>query len=193
MMFDLGVMAIETPEDLGGADIHCRQSGVTDHYAHDDHHAIALLRQAVSHLNRCKRPNLEVREPVEPVYPAEDLYGIVNHDRRKPFDVREIIARIVDASDFDEFKALYGDAAFREYFALWCRGYELDDFVYQLDPEEGYLLVQSMQLSEAESFYRPLRTYPFMAGTYTPIYQWLNALIIRMTQPRLASGRIIST
>ena len=100
---------IVTAEELGGADVHCRQSGVTDHYANDDRHAIALLRQSVANLNRVKHANIEIREPIEPRYPATDLYGIVPADRRQPFDVREIIARLVDDSAFDEFKALFGD------------------------------------------------------------------------------------
>lgn len=100
---------IVTAEELGGADVHCRQSGVTDHYANDDRHAIALLRQSVANLNRVKHANIEIRKPMEPRYPATDLYGIVPADRRQPFDVREIIARLVDDSAFDEFKALFGD------------------------------------------------------------------------------------
>ena len=100
---------VVSAEELGGADVHCRQSGVTDHYANDDRHALALLRQAVAKLNRPKRIDIELREPRAPRYDARDLYGIVPADRRQPFDVREIIARLVDDSDFDEFKALYGD------------------------------------------------------------------------------------
>lgn len=100
---------VVSAEELGGADVHCRQSGVTDHYANDDRHALALLRQSVSNLNRVKSVNIEVREPKEPRYPAADLYGIIPADRRQPFDVREVIARIVDDSAFDEFKALFGD------------------------------------------------------------------------------------
>ncbi|WOJ93190.1 carboxyl transferase domain-containing protein [Congregibacter variabilis] len=100
---------IVTAEELGGADVHCRQSGVTDHYANDDRHAIALLRQSVANLNRVKHAEIEIRKPIEPRYPATDLYGIVPADRRQPFDVREVIARLVDDSAFDEFKALFGD------------------------------------------------------------------------------------
>ncbi|MFT4768040.1 MAG: 3-methylcrotonyl-CoA carboxylase beta subunit [Glaciecola sp.] len=100
---------IVSAEELGGADVHCRQSGVTDHYANDDRHALALLRQSVANLNRVKHANIEIRKPVEPRYPATDLYGIVPADRRQPFDVREVIARLVDDSAFDEFKALFGD------------------------------------------------------------------------------------
>ncbi len=99
---------VVTAEELGGADVHSRVSGVTDHYANDDRHALALARGIVRTLNKPKRVDLEIRQPVEPLYPAEDLYGIVPDDTRKPFEVREVIARIVDGSEFDEFKALYG-------------------------------------------------------------------------------------
>ena len=95
-------------EELGGADVHCRQSGVTDHMAQDDAHAISLMRRAVARLNRRKSVDLDVTPTREPAYPARDIYGIVPADTRQPFDVREIIARIVDGSEFDEFKALYG-------------------------------------------------------------------------------------
>jgi 3-methylcrotonyl-CoA carboxylase beta subunit len=95
-------------EELGGADIHSRESGVTDHYARNDHHALQLARNAVSRLNRVKPVSLDVADVVEPLYPASDLLGIVPKNVRKPYDVREIIARIVDGSEFDEFKALYG-------------------------------------------------------------------------------------
>ena len=95
-------------EELGGADVHCRVSGVTDHYAHDDAHALALARRVVATLNRRKVVALATRPPREPVYDAEDLYGIVPVERGKPYEVREVIARLVDGSEFDEFKALYG-------------------------------------------------------------------------------------
>ena len=99
---------VVSAEELGGADVHSRTSGVTDHYANDDHHALAIARRIVGTLNRPKRVELELRKPAEPLYPADDLYGIVPSDSRKPFDVRDIIARIVDGSEFEEFKALYG-------------------------------------------------------------------------------------
>ncbi len=95
-------------EDLGGAEVHSRTSGVTDHYARDDAHALAICRRIVSHLNRVKAPAIEMREPEEPGCDPAEIYGLVPTDVRKPFEVREIIARIVDASRFDEFKALYG-------------------------------------------------------------------------------------
>ena len=95
-------------EELGGADIHTRESGVADHYAENDAHAIAIVRRAVAALNRRKPVDLVCREPVEPEHDPADLAGIVPADYRKPYEVREVIARIVDGSEFDEFKALYG-------------------------------------------------------------------------------------
>ncbi|MEM7080943.1 MAG: carboxyl transferase domain-containing protein [Pseudomonadota bacterium] len=95
-------------EALGGADVHSRESGVTDHYAQNDHHALQLARDAVARLNRTKAPNVDITDPVEPAYPASDLLGIVPKNVREQYDVREIIARIVDGSQFDEFKALFG-------------------------------------------------------------------------------------
>lgn len=99
---------IISAEELGGADVHCRTSGVADHYALDDQHALSIARRIVSHFNRSKSTALVMRQPQEPLYDASELYGIVPTDIRKPFDMREVIARIVDASEFDEFKALYG-------------------------------------------------------------------------------------
>lgn len=99
---------IITAEELGGADIHCRQSGVADYYAENDAHALNLARQAVKHLNRSKPQDLNRIESKEPLYDAHELEGIIPLDSRKPFDIKEIIARIVDGSVFDEFKALYG-------------------------------------------------------------------------------------
>ncbi|CAL1276465.1 unnamed protein product [Larinioides sclopetarius] len=98
-----------TSEQLGGADLHCRKSGVTDYYATDDEHALHLTRRIVRHLNRRKPSQLSVIDPVEPKFSSEDLYGIVGSNLKKTFDVREVIARIVDGSQFDEFKALYGE------------------------------------------------------------------------------------
>ncbi|MDP3704378.1 MAG: carboxyl transferase domain-containing protein [Legionellaceae bacterium] len=95
-------------EALGGADIHCRQSGVADYYAENDAHALQLTRQAVGHLNRIKPHVLHRITSREPAYAIDELDGIIPTDTRKPFDIREIIARLVDGSDFDEFKALYG-------------------------------------------------------------------------------------
>jgi len=99
---------IVTAEELGGADVHCKISGVTDYYALNDEHALQLARSCVKRLNRKKNIPLDIADPVDPLYPAEEIYGIVGTDLRKPYDVREIIARIVDGSDFDEFKKLFG-------------------------------------------------------------------------------------
>jgi len=99
---------VVTAEDLGGGDVHTRLSGVADHLAQNDLHAIALARQAVKNLNARKVSPITTIDPVAPRYPAEELYGVIPTDTRKPFDVREIIARIVDGSDFDEFKSRFG-------------------------------------------------------------------------------------
>ncbi|MEM9533139.1 MAG: carboxyl transferase domain-containing protein, partial [Pseudomonadota bacterium] len=95
-------------EALGGAEVHSSRSGVTDHLAENDQHALSLARDIVSHLNQDKPASLTVRAPREPLHPAEQLYGIVPRDTRRPFDVRQIIARITDGSELQEFKARYG-------------------------------------------------------------------------------------
>ena len=99
---------VVSAEDLGGGDVHTRLSGVADHLAQNDAHALALARQAVGSLNRKKNIELQLREPVAPLYAKQEIYGIIPADSRKPFDVREIIARIVDGSEFAEFKARFG-------------------------------------------------------------------------------------
>jgi 3-methylcrotonyl-CoA carboxylase beta subunit len=95
-------------ESLGGAEVHTSISGVADHFAENDAHALTIARDVLGHLNRNKPMPLALREPAPPRYPAEEIYGIVPRDTRIPFDIREIIARIVDASEFQEFKARYG-------------------------------------------------------------------------------------
>ena len=97
-----------TAEDLGGADVHTRVSGVADHFAENDHHALAQVRRIIANLNWSKQGRLTMQTPQEPSYPIEELYGVIPADTRKPYDVREVIARLVDASQFDEFKARYG-------------------------------------------------------------------------------------
>ena len=100
---------VVSAEELGGADVHTRQSGVADHFADDDAHALGIARRIVGNLNRAKQLAIwSCVPPREPLYPAEELYGIVPADPRTPYDVREVIARIVDGSELDEFKALYG-------------------------------------------------------------------------------------
>jgi 3-methylcrotonyl-CoA carboxylase beta subunit len=99
---------VVSAEDLGGGDVHTRLSGVADHLAQDDYHALALARQAVANLNKPKAMQGVVRTPVPPQLDSKELYGVIPTDTRKPFDVREIIARVVDDSAFDEFKARFG-------------------------------------------------------------------------------------
>jgi 3-methylcrotonyl-CoA carboxylase beta subunit len=99
---------VVSAEDLGGGDVHTRLSGVADHLAQNDVHALALARQAVKSLNAQKAPNIATHTPVPPLFDAQELYGVIPTDTRKPFDVREIIARIVDGSEFDEFKSRFG-------------------------------------------------------------------------------------
>jgi 3-methylcrotonyl-CoA carboxylase beta subunit len=99
---------VVTAEDLGGGDVHTRLSGVADHLAENDTHALALARQIVSNLNWQKAIPLSTTEPRAPKLDAAELHGVIPIDTRKPFDVREIIARVVDGSEFDEFKARYG-------------------------------------------------------------------------------------
>jgi 3-methylcrotonyl-CoA carboxylase beta subunit len=99
---------VVTTEELGGAEVHTRVSGVADHYAQDDKHALSIVRRIVSNLNYKKNVLLSVAEPRDPAYPAEELYGVIPADPRKPYDIREILARLVDGSELDEFKQNYG-------------------------------------------------------------------------------------
>ena len=99
---------IVTAEELGGAEVHTRQSGVADHYAQNDADALGIARRIVGHLNRSKRAPATMTEPREPHYDPRELYGVIPADTRKPYDVREVIARIVDGSELDEFKQNYG-------------------------------------------------------------------------------------
>ncbi len=110
---------VVTAEDLGGAEVHTRISGVADHLAENDSHALGIARSIIANLNRPKPMPLEVREPRPPLYDPKEIYGIVSADLRKPYDVREIIARIVDASEFDEFKAHYGTTLVTGFAHIW--------------------------------------------------------------------------
>ncbi len=110
---------VVTAEELGGADLHCRTSGVTDHYAVDDAHALAIARRLVANINRPKRLDIAVQPPKEPLYDPRELYGIIPDDTRKPYDVREVIARVVDGSRFDEFKQLYGATLVCGFAHIW--------------------------------------------------------------------------
>ncbi len=100
---------VVSAEDLGGGDVHARVSGVVDHLAANDADALRIARSIVGNLNRTKKIELATRPSAEPLYAAEELYGVIPADTRKPYDVREVIARLVDGSEFDEFKKLYGD------------------------------------------------------------------------------------
>src|SRR5512140_2733222 len=110
---------VVSAEELGGADVHSRQSGVTDHYAQNDAHAIGIARRSVGTLKPAARPNLNMHPPREPLFPAEEIYGVVPVDGRNPFDVRAIIARVVDGSEFDEFKKLYGTTLVCGFAHIW--------------------------------------------------------------------------
>ncbi|WP_426418012.1 carboxyl transferase domain-containing protein [Bradyrhizobium genosp. A] len=110
---------VVSAEELGGADVHSRQSGVTDHYAQNDAHAIGIARRIVGTLKPSVRPNLNMHPPRNPLFAAEEIYGVVPVDGRKPFDVRDIIARVVDGSEFDEFKKLYGTTLVCGFAHIW--------------------------------------------------------------------------
>jgi len=110
---------VVTAEELGGADVHSRTSGVTDHYAMDDRHALAIARRIVANLNRPKRHDLEVASPEDPAYDPHEIYGVLPRDVRQPYDARELIARIVDGSRLDEFKRLYGETLVCGFAHVW--------------------------------------------------------------------------
>jgi 3-methylcrotonyl-CoA carboxylase beta subunit len=125
-----------TEEELGGADVHARTSGVVDHYATDDTHALEIVREIVSNLNRRKILPPDMRESVEPRYDPGELYSIVPIDPREPYDVREVIARLVDGSEFHEFKQLYGDT-------LVCGFAHLHGFPVGIVANNGILFSES--------------------------------------------------
>ncbi len=108
-----------TAEELGGADVHCRRSGVADHYAEDDAHALAIARAIVANLGAADRAPCAMQKPAPPRYDPAELYGIATVDRRKHFDMREIIARLVDDSALDEFKQLYGPTLITGFAHIW--------------------------------------------------------------------------
>jgi len=110
---------VVTAEELGGAEVHSRISGVTDHYAFDDRHALGIARCIVGNLNRAKSVQVEIKPPCEPLYPAEEIYGVIPPDTRRPYEVREVIARIVDGSELDEFKRLYGQTLVCGFARIW--------------------------------------------------------------------------
>jgi 3-methylcrotonyl-CoA carboxylase beta subunit len=106
-------------EDLGGGDLHGRKSGVVDHVAENDEHALTIVRDIISHLGPIHKPDIDLKAPRPPKYDAEELYGVIPDDVRAPYDVREVIARIVDASEFHEFKALYGSTLVCGFAHIW--------------------------------------------------------------------------
>ncbi|NOX58303.1 MAG: methylcrotonoyl-CoA carboxylase, partial [Planctomycetes bacterium] len=110
---------VVSSEDLGGADVHCRTSGVADHIAHNDEDALAITRHIVRHLGMQRKTSLRTVPVEEPKYDASEIYGVIQKDIRKPYDVREVIARIVDGSRFHEFKALYGESLVAGFAHVW--------------------------------------------------------------------------
>ena len=106
-------------EDLGGGDLHGRKSGVVDHVADNDEHALTIVRDIISHLPKSRTPDINMAEPAQPKYAAEELYGIIPQDVRAPYDVHEVIARLVDGSEFHEFKALYGGTLVCGFAHIW--------------------------------------------------------------------------
>jgi 3-methylcrotonyl-CoA carboxylase beta subunit len=106
-------------EDLGGGELHTRKSGVADHLAESDEHALTIVRDIVSHLGPVHPHGLPLKEPRAPKYPAEDIYALIPDDVRAPYDVHEVIARLVDGSEFHEFKALYGATLVCGFAHIW--------------------------------------------------------------------------
>ncbi|MFT3760743.1 carboxyl transferase domain-containing protein [Thauera sp.] len=129
---------VVSAEDLGGGDVHTRLSGVADHLAENDSHALYLARRIVSNLNRTKPLGVALGQGEEPAYDPEEIYGIIPTDTRKPFDVREIIARVVDGSRFDEFKARYGST-------LVCGFAQLHGYPVGIVANNGILFGESAQ------------------------------------------------
>ncbi|TLU65207.1 methylcrotonoyl-CoA carboxylase [Thalassotalea litorea] len=129
---------VVSAEELGGADVHCRTSGVADHFAQNDQHALQLVRQAVGNLNRVKAGQLSIKAPSEPLYDGKEIYGVIPKDTRQPYDVREIIARVVDGSNFDEFKALYGTT-------LVCGFAHIHGYPVGIVANNGILFAESAQ------------------------------------------------
>jgi acetyl-CoA carboxylase carboxyltransferase component len=127
-----------TAEELGGADVHARRSGVADHYATSDEHALALVRSIVRNLHRRKEPPWDVAEPEEPAVDPSELYGLIPEDYRQSFDAREVIARIVDGSRFHEFKELYGET-------LVCGFARIEGFPVGILANNGVLFAESSQ------------------------------------------------
>ncbi|MDJ0919239.1 MAG: carboxyl transferase domain-containing protein [Woeseiaceae bacterium] len=125
-------------ETLGGGAVHSRISGVTDHLADNDEHALSIAREIVANTNASQHPYLELKEPSEPEYDAGEIYGVVSHEYRFPYDIREIIARIVDASEFHEFKKLYGAT-------LVCGFAHINGYPVGIVANNGILFMESAQ------------------------------------------------
>ena len=128
---------VVTAEELGGADVHCRRSGVADHLAENDAHALGVTRELVANIER-RPPSIAARKPAPPRYDADELLGLIPADLHKPFDIREVIARIVDESAFDEFKPLYGATLVTGFAHIW--GYPVGIFA-----NNGILFSESAQ------------------------------------------------
>ncbi|PAV47897.1 methylcrotonoyl-CoA carboxylase [Pseudomonas sp. HAR-UPW-AIA-41] len=129
---------VVSAEDLGGADVHCKTSGVADHYAENDEHALAIARRSIANLNWRKQGQLQARTPIAPRYASEELYGVIPADSKQPFDVREVIARLVDDSQLDEFKALFGTT-------LVCGFAHLHGYPVAILANNGILFAESAQ------------------------------------------------
>jgi 3-methylcrotonyl-CoA carboxylase beta subunit len=129
---------VVTAEELGGADVHCRRSGVADHLAENDAHALGLTRELVANIERRRPPSIAARKPAPPRYDTDELLGLIPADSHKPFDIREVIARIVDESAFDEFKPLYGATLVTGFAHIW--GYPVGIFA-----NNGILFSESAQ------------------------------------------------
>ncbi|KQQ59903.1 methylcrotonoyl-CoA carboxylase [Pseudomonas sp. Leaf127] len=129
---------VVTAEALGGAEVHCKTSGVADHYAENDAHALALARRCVANLNWRKLGQLDCVAPIAPRYAADELYGVIPADTKQPFDVREIIARLVDDSALDEFKALFGTT-------LVCGFARLNGYPIAILANNGILFAEAAQ------------------------------------------------
>ncbi|MGQ8365820.1 carboxyl transferase domain-containing protein [Glaciecola sp. 1036] len=129
---------VVSAEELGGGDVHCRTSGVVDHLANNDHHALEIARRSVAQLNRQTTLSVVRRESQPPKYPIDDIYGVIPKDGKTPYDVREVIARVVDNSEFDEFKALYGST-------LVCGFAHIDGFPVGILANNGILFSESAQ------------------------------------------------
>ncbi len=129
---------VVSAEELGGGDVHCRTSGVVDHLANNDHHALQIARDAVARLNRSKPATSLQHAPSLPAYPTSEIYGVIPKDTKQPYDVREIIARIVDDSDFDEFKSLYGTT-------LICGFARIEGYTVGIVANNGILFSESAQ------------------------------------------------